>query len=501
VIGAARDADATAASPVSVLRSRLTAWSLDHRWALVVCGVIAGWSAVLFATVRSDYVDYRLARFDLGNMVQAVWSTAHGRPLDTTVASGEQAVRLASHVDPILVLLAPLWIIFPSPLTLAGVQIAAVALGALPVFWLARRHLESERAASLLALAYLAYPWFAWTAVDAMHPVTLAIPLFLFALYLLDTDRLWPFAVCAVLVLATGELMGVVLAALGIWYWISRGQRRAGLAIAACSLAWTAFCLEVVIPHFRGEESAFYDRFASVGGSPGGILETALTSPGTILSALTSGDDLSYILWLGAPLVGIFVLTPALAAVALPQLLVNALSDWPTTTDPRHHYVAGIAPFLIGATVFAVARVRRPRRALAATLILAVSLGFSLLLGPWPGAPGARPVAFHAKLPATHVDALRNAAALLPDEDAVSATNTIGSHLSARRSFYSVPVVADAEWIVLDTWDTWMPPASGRKEGFHPEVMRRFRDRTLASSSWRLVFEQDGVLLFERVDR
>lgn len=99
--------------------------------------------------------------------VQAVWSTTEGRPLEITLGTGEQASRLAAHVDPILVLLAPLWIVAPTPLTLAAVQIAACALGALPVFWLGQRHLGSEKAAALIALTYLAYPWLAWTTLDA----------------------------------------------------------------------------------------------------------------------------------------------------------------------------------------------------------------------------------------------------------------------------------------------------------------------------------------------
>ena len=62
---------------------------------------------------------------------------------------------------------------------------------------------------------------------------------------------------------------------------------------------------------------------------------------------------------------------PGLALVGLPQLLANALSDFRSMTDPRYHSVAAIAPFLVAATVLAIARVRpgqgargggRPRR-------------------------------------------------------------------------------------------------------------------------------------------
>ena len=448
--------------------------------------------------MRSDYLEFRLARYDLGNMVQAVWSTTQGRPLETTEATGEQLTRLAGHVDPILALLAPLWLLVPSPLTLAAVQIVACALGALPVYWLGRRRLGSQRVAALMALVYLTYPWLAWTAVDAFHPVTLAIPLLLYGIWFLDSGRPWAFVACAVLAAACGELIGLSIAGLGIWYWLAHGRRAAGLAIAAGGVAWTLIALLLVVPAFRGEESPFYDRFASVGGSPRGIVETAFTDPLTIVSALTTRDDILYVVWLAWPLLGLFLLAPSLAAAALPILAVNGLSDWSTTTDPRHHYIAGVVPFLVAASVVGLARVQPARRTLVAGFVLAVSVLTALMVGPWPGAPGTRPVGFHATLPASHVEALEAAVALVPDDAPVSTTNGAGSHLSARRYVYSVPEVGRAEWILLDTWNTYMPGTPSRKEGLHPELLAAFRDRIRSSPEWRQVFEQDGVLVFER---
>jgi uncharacterized membrane protein len=58
---------------------------------------------------------FETGRFDLGNMTQAVWSTAHGDTLAVTNLAGEQTTRLASHFDPILVLFTPLWLVWPSP--------------------------------------------------------------------------------------------------------------------------------------------------------------------------------------------------------------------------------------------------------------------------------------------------------------------------------------------------------------------------------------------------
>ena len=75
-----------------------------HRaWELAVYAAMALWALALYVVVRDHYVHYRIGRFDLGNMVQAVWSTAQGRPLEVTDGlAGEQTVRLASHVDPVL---------------------------------------------------------------------------------------------------------------------------------------------------------------------------------------------------------------------------------------------------------------------------------------------------------------------------------------------------------------------------------------------------------------
>src|SRR5258708_3161505 len=101
----------------------------------------AGFSALSILRHRA----FSTGRFALGNMVQAVWSAAHGHSLQITGLGGDQISRLGAHFDPILVAFAPFWLIWPSPDLLLVSQAVAVALGALPVYWLARKHLGSEQ--------------------------------------------------------------------------------------------------------------------------------------------------------------------------------------------------------------------------------------------------------------------------------------------------------------------------------------------------------------------
>ncbi len=478
-------------------RVSFLAWVRTRASTLTVWTAILVWAIVLFALVRDRFLEFGYARYDLGHIVQAVWSTAHGRPLETTNSlTGEQMARLGLHVDPILGLLAPLWIVAPTPLTLAAVQIAGVGLGALPVFWLARRHSGSERAATLLALSYLAYPWIGWTAVDALHPVTLAIPLFLYCVWFLDTGRLVPFAACAILAAATGELMGLVVAALGIWYALARDERRVGFAIAALGAVWTSIALNVVVPAFSGEASIFYGFFDEVGGSPSGLLRALVTEPWTVLRAASHGGDLLYVFALVAPLAGVFLLAPGLAAVAVPQLGVNLLAGFDSTTDPHAHYIAGIVPFLFAAAAIGLGRLAPRLRTAAAVYVLGLVTAASVILGPWPGALGGTSATYWRGTRDETVAALNRAVAIVPEEAPVTSTGRVGSHLAARRYAYAIPVVGRAEWIVLDTSDTWIPKgASGTAD---PDAFATFTRAIQRSAEWEKVFEEDGVVVFRR---
>ena len=484
------------------IASRSAALVRERAWAIAVWTAMAFWTVVLFVVVHDAYVTFRLGRFDLGNMVQAVWSTTQGRPLETTHGStGEQMVRLGGHVDPFLVLLAPLWVVWQSPLVLALAQIAAVSLGALPVYWLGRHHTGSERVAALLALGYLAYPWTATSAVGAIHPVTFAVPVLLFAVWFLETNRLVAFVVCAGLVMSTGELMGLPVAALGVWFALARRQRLAGAVIAVAGAVWTFVAVYFIVPAFSGGSSQFYGFYDQVGGSPQGLIRKAVTDPGAILSALVEGHDLAYLLWLAVPLCGLFLLSPALAAVALPQLLVNTLSDFRSMTDPRYHSLAAAVPFLIAATVIGVGRLPASRRGVAAAVVLLVSGVVAITVGPWPRAVGATPLGGRTTLTAQHVAALADAVALVPDGVAVTASNPAGAHLSARRYIYSVPLLARAEWVVVDLDDPWTVQPDSPLLNRHPEVVRAFARKIESDSSWDKVFERDRVLVFRKNPR
>jgi uncharacterized membrane protein len=433
-------------------------------------------------------------------MVQAVWATSRGHPLAITDLQGEQISRLAAHADPILVLFAPLWWIWPSPAMLLTVQAIAIALGALPAFWLARKHLGSERAALGFALAYLLYPAVQWLTVNEFHPVALATPLLLYALWYLDEDRLVPFAVFAAAAALSKEEIPLVVAAFGVWYALAHRRRAAGAAIAVVGVAAAVLAVGVVIPHFNeGASSSFYGRYDEVGGSPSGILHTLVTDPGDLLRVAFDERGLRYLAAMLLPLAGLCLVSP-LVLVAAPELALNLLSATPTQTSIHFHYTAGAIPALVGASVLGAAALERRRPGLAvwiAAAAVASTLVANYRLGPlpiWRELPGGETLQAYGSHVSAHDRAAARAVALVPDGVVVSATNSLGAHLSARRRVLSFPYVQDAQWVAADETQP------GYGDRIAPLATAVGLARLRRNPSWRLVFQEDGVLVFRRAE-
>ena len=450
----------------------------------------AGFSALSILRHRA----FSTGRFDLGNMVQAVWSTAHGHPLQITGLRGDQISRLGAHFDPILAAFAPLWFAWPSPDMLLVAQAVAVALGALPVFWLARKHLGFDRIALGFALAYLIYPPTQWLTLNEFHPVALACPLLLFAIWFLDEGWLLPFAACAIVAATTKEEIALVVAGLGIWYALAHGRRWTGAAVAAAGVAAALIAIEVVIPHFnRAGTSSFFTRYSEVGSTPGGIVHTALTDPWKIVTTAATGRGLGYLAQLVLPLALLVVLAPLALIAVVPELAVNLLSAATTQTSIRFHYTAGLIPVLIAAAVFGAKRL--PPRIPVATIVVVTALAANYLLGPaplWRYFPGGEQHQAHAADVSEHDRIAARALRLIPPHAVVSATNSLGAHLSARRRGLSFPYLQDAQWVAADET---APGYADRLAPLPTAVQLSWLRR---NPEWRLVFERDGILIFHR---
>jgi uncharacterized membrane protein len=483
-----REAASQLDGPIAALRARMQVDAGEAAVALrVVYAGVAAYAALFVFAAVLNYLVFRTGRIDLGNMVQAIWNTSHGHFLEATTSAGHQRDRLGTHVDPFLLVFVPFIWIGSSPLLLPIVQALAVSSGALPVFWLARKHLGSSRAGVHFAFAYLLYPatqFNAFTSTSSFHSVAIAVPLILCAVWFLDEDRLVAFSAVALVACTTKEEIPIAVGCLGIWYAVRKGRRLFGLGVFAIGLAVSLFNFLWVIPHFSPSGAdPFAGRYKAVGGTPTGIAHKLVSDPVAFVHAVGTGHKAAYLALLLVPFLGLWLLEPLLFLGALPDLAINLLSSKSDQTSIPYHWTAGIVPFAVAASIFGASRFRRREVQLSLAVLAAVALTavYSpiLVLGHDVKALGS-PL----------VSAQSHALGLVPSGVPVSASIWLDGHLAERRYSYTFPQVRQARWIVVDLND----PNYGDKTAIFKRHLRRYEH----DKAWRVVFSSHGITVLHK---
>ncbi len=402
-------------------------------WALTA--MITVWAVVFGRLVFQRHDRFGSQSFDLGIFDQAAWLISRGGDLFITVRGLD---LLGHHANMGLFLLAPFYRLGAGPHFINLLQVASMALGAVPIFLLARERLRSPRLALVPAAAYLLHPALGFFAWEEFHPDVMAITPLFFAWWFARRERWGWVTACLVYAVSWKEDVALAAVVLGVVLFL-RGHRRAGLVTAASAAAWFLFVNRVLLPGVSGE--AFYDHlFSDLGDSPLEIVSTLLFHPTRILRALGAPDSRTYVWQMLAPFGFLPLLAPAAAGLGGPQFVLNVVSEAGFTRIISYHFSS--LP-LVGMTLGTVEAIgflgRRPsvRRALVGGLA-ATSLAGAVLWGVspigreydegwWPHAPNARQ------------EAMEQALGLPPGDAAVSATYEFVPHLAHRREIYDWP--------------------------------------------------------------
>lgn len=488
---------------------------------MVICCAV--FYAVLFSGLSMyKHEIYASSRFDLGNMDQAVWNSSEGRILEATDEYGEITSRLKNHTDFLLLAFVPLYWISPSPHWLLATQAVVVGLGAIPLYWLARRFLGRDLPAALIAIAYLFNPGLQSANLFDFHAQMMAGTFLLFAFHYLLERRLLPFLAFAVLAALTKEGIVLIVGMMGLYVLLVERRPRWGLPVFLGSAAYFLLTMLVIIPFFNtgGASELVEGRYDAFGGSLGGVVKTTITDPIFTLTYVLSQEKALYLTYLTGTTWFFGLFAPTVLVLPLPELAVNLLSDRPQMVNIRYHYSAPIMPFTYVAAAAGLANVlyflrrtagwRRPLSWLGrlakeepASQRTAVFLTAGMLLfaaqldyerGPLPvfNSPSNSATVIEPA-PGEHLRALDAAVGMIPDNARVSASNQIGPHLSQRRYLYLFPNIKDAEYVILDEtepgYDTYINPV------LNLQSTRELRQ----NPDYRKIYDESGVLVFERV--
>ncbi len=483
-------------------------------------GFVIGF-ALFYAVLISSLAVYKheiyaSSRFDLGNMDQAVWNSSEGRVLEATDESGDITSRLRNHADFLLLAYVPFYWIAASPHWLLVSQAAVVGLGAIPLFWLARRFLKRDWPAALIAAAYLFNPGLQAANLFDYHAQMMAGTFLLFAFHYLLERRLLPFVIFAVLAALTKEGIVLIVAMMGLYSLFIERRPRWGIPVFLAGVGYFLLTMLVIIPAFNtGAASGLVEeRYAAFGGSIGGVVQTAATDPFFVAAYMLSDGKWMYLFQIFGMTGFLGILAPHLAIIPASEIAINLLSDRPQMTSTHYHYSAPILPFSYVAAAAGIAnliriltlpRVRQilgrlsPGESARSKIPIVLAIGILLLgvqmdfeRGPLPVFHS--PSNFRSVIDPAHperLEALDDAVALIPDEAKVSATNNIGPHLAHRRYLYLFPTVGDAEYVILDE------TAPGYDTQIEPILNLQSTQEIRQSGQYEEIFSREGVVVFE----
>ncbi len=131
---------------------------------------------------------------DLGVFDPVLWNTVHGRFMESTLSLErcDPHSFFLDHFSPALLLIVPLYAIVPRPETLIVFQTIALALGAWPIYLLARRFLARSDERLVGVAAYVLSAPLAWVTFYDFHEISLAVVPLGVAMYFYATRRTVP---------------------------------------------------------------------------------------------------------------------------------------------------------------------------------------------------------------------------------------------------------------------------------------------------------------------
>jgi uncharacterized membrane protein len=473
-------------------------------------GPIWGLALIFFVACTwascARWANFEYRTFDLAYYAQALWQLIHGR----FQVSVEDVPLLGNHVEPIVFLIAPLFLIFRHPLVFVVVQNAALASMGPVAFSIGRRLGLDRTTALLLAGAMLITPAAAYIALHEFHPEAFAAPFLLLLIRARLRGSLRAHWGWLIAILACKENMALLMTAYCAVHVVLERKRPLAELRAwylwpmALSILWFVLCTKWITPTLNPgsiDYLALYDR---LGDSAGDILLKAITQPHRILGALFHALSHGNLLWaLLLPFLALPCLRPRWLLITTPILLQHLLSWRSSEWTIYFHYAAPLLPLFwmglaegagtIDRWPFVPARVRRS----LPLLVVAACVVAQTLLGPasdiaataanWSTGKQtrARKQAFIRQIPpeASLLAPLPYLSHLAMREELHSLHYVLKGLKTLSRSAYSPPPPTDFVLIDYDDSATFDPIA-----GYYHPAMKTADGRVIPSSD-RLLHE------------
>ena len=409
-------------------------------------GAILSLALLFFAVCTwasyARWANFEYRTFDLAYYVQALWQLIHGR----FQVSVEGVPLLGNHVEPIVLLIAPLFVVFRHPLVFVVVQNAALASMGPVAFSIGQRLGLDRKTALLLAGAVLITPATGYIALHEFHPEALTAPFLLLMLHARLRRSLSAHWGWLLAILACKENMALLIAAYCAVHVVLEHKRPLAELRAwylwpmALSVVWFLVCTKLITPTLNSGSIDYLALYDQLGESAGDIVLKTITQPQRILGALAQSLSQGNLLWaLLLPFLALPLMRPRWLLIAMPILLQHLLSWRSSEWMIYFHYASPLLPLCWIALAEGIAGIERvPIRRSLPYLIIAACVAVQIFLGPIGGITSTTADWFSGEQTRARKRAFINQ---IPPEASVLAPLPYLSHLAMRENLHSLHYV------------------------------------------------------------
>jgi uncharacterized membrane protein/pimeloyl-ACP methyl ester carboxylesterase len=348
--------------------------------------------------------------------------------------------------------------------------------------------LRNKNLALTFSAVYLLNPALQFSNLYDFHAIVLGTTLLLATFYFYLRKKYWLFFIFAVLAGLTKEEVWAIIALFGLViilrvafenkFSFSFSRRQIleiifGLCIFLVSTFVCYLLIWKLIPLAKGGEHFALSYYSDFGGTASSISKNILFSPLKTVSVMFQPQKVQYLFLLLLPFGLTSLLAPLSLVFAIPDLLINLLSNNAQLHEIYYQYTAAITPFLAISSIYFIRfftkRFPKTSPRLIITYLLVAVLLSAFFFGPLPGAKHANVDMFTK--PVTNKQIIDDFLSNIPTRYSIAATNNLGSHLSRRRNIYTIPIgIGQADVIVFLLNDAFAQPSLSAQKDMVEEM-------------------------------